>query len=356
VLYLNSDCDHTVGRSGANPHSGGHLVTLLIRQVTDPFLSFDPFISRYQLISLPLFRWPWCPWLQPVLALYATQLKSQQWPSEGTHVPATAAGSQGAGGSGPHSQQQQEAGGVSSSMRTSGVNNSSRHSNQSGSVPAGTSGPTEEGVLRTDQGAQQGRTSSSSTQQPGGSISSTGHTQPPAQSTSSSSALQGHYTLSPYQCTGLVVDVGESGTNVVPVVNGFVVRSAVRSVPLGGCVLLFIHTLHAAGHAHGWHPPPRPRHLSCMAQCSPPVHCACLPAHTSPPAPLTAGMGSITMHLQPTHDCDMHTPLYGHSVDHTCTLCWKVHRWAGLPISLLPPLHTDCRRAGRDSGSPVSAT
>jgi actin-related protein len=29
------------------------------------------------------------------------------------------------------------------------------------------------------------------------------------------------------------VDVGESGTNVVPVVNGFVVRSAVRSVPIG---------------------------------------------------------------------------------------------------------------------------
>jgi actin-related protein len=65
------------------------------------------------------------------------------------------------------------------------------------------------------------------------------------------------YQLSPYQCTGLVVDVGESGTSIVPVraslfchlpagslqllrpphvqvVGGFVVRSAVHALPVGG--------------------------------------------------------------------------------------------------------------------------
>ncbi|KAL6760177.1 actin family [Haematococcus lacustris] len=40
--------------------------------------------------------------------------------------------------------------------------------------------------------------------------------------------------MSPQQCTGLVVDVGEYSTSVVPVVDGFVVGSGVKRLALGG--------------------------------------------------------------------------------------------------------------------------
>ncbi len=40
--------------------------------------------------------------------------------------------------------------------------------------------------------------------------------------------------LDPYGVTGVVADVGEGSTSVVPVVNGFVLRSCARSVGVGG--------------------------------------------------------------------------------------------------------------------------
>lgn len=34
--------------------------------------------------------------------------------------------------------------------------------------------------------------------------------------------------------TGVVVDVGDGGTHVVPVVDGYVIGSSIKSIPIGG--------------------------------------------------------------------------------------------------------------------------
>lgn len=44
--------------------------------------------------------------------------------------------------------------------------------------------------------------------------------------------------------TGVVVDVGDGGTHVVPVADGYVIGSSIRSIPIAGeDVTLFIQQL-----------------------------------------------------------------------------------------------------------------
>lgn len=50
----------------------------------------------------------------------------------------------------------------------------------------------------------------------------------------------------PIQCemTGVVVDIGDGATHVVPVADGYVIGSSIRSIPLAGKdVTLFIQQL-----------------------------------------------------------------------------------------------------------------
>jgi actin-related protein len=59
------------------------------------------------------------------------------------------------------------------------------------------------------------------------------HTSTNGASSSSASAAKAAHQPAP-SLTGVVVDVGEGTTSVVPVVDGYVVRAGVRSMPLGG--------------------------------------------------------------------------------------------------------------------------
>lgn len=84
-------------------------------------------------------------------------------------------------------------------------------------------------------GSSGGRGSSSSNNAAGCSSSSAGSTPP----TRGSAAVHrggtaGSTAGSTAALTGVVVDVGEGTTSVVPIVDGYVVRAGVRSMPLGG--------------------------------------------------------------------------------------------------------------------------
>ncbi|KAK4780767.1 hypothetical protein SAY87_016873 [Trapa incisa] len=57
-------------------------------------------------------------------------------------------------------------------------------------------------------------------------------------------ALAAGYTTSKCEMTGVVVDVGDGGTHVVPVAEGYVIGSSIRSIPIAGKdVTLFVQQL-----------------------------------------------------------------------------------------------------------------
>ncbi|MBA0581039.1 hypothetical protein Gorai_023231 [Gossypium raimondii] len=57
-------------------------------------------------------------------------------------------------------------------------------------------------------------------------------------------ALAAGYSTSKCEMTGVVVDVGEGATRVVPVADGYVIGSCIKSIPIAGQdVTLFIQEL-----------------------------------------------------------------------------------------------------------------